>query len=89
MKTKSNTVQISSQQIPNYLDKSVIEEFAHLKIKSDDGQHIQINHLLWIACSTFPIELLKDIFNESPKDMIISSEFSFDELKILQDFIVT
>ena len=90
MKTKPITIQISSQQIPNYLDKKVIDEFAHLKIKSDDGQqHILINHLLWTSWSIFPKELLKDMFNEGPEDIIILSDFCIDSLKIFRDFIVS
>ena len=87
-----NNIQISSssQQIPNYLNKNIIDEFAHLKIKSDDGQHyIQINHLLWTSWSIFPKELLKDMFNEgSPEDMIISTDFCIDSLKIFGNFIM-
>ena len=54
-----NNVQIAStEQKPNYLNKSILNEFAHLKIKSENGQHIQINHLLWISWSIFPKEFL-------------------------------
>ena len=84
-----NNVQITSiEQTPNYLNKSILNEFAHLKIKSENGQHIQINHLLWISWSIFPKELLGDMFKECPEDMVISSDICIESLKIFGDFVM-
>ena len=90
---------VSSEKYP-YLRYSVIEEYADLIILSEDKQEFYFNKLLfmsWISVG-FKHDYKKFIFNPlvmelrdyfvNCQDMIIASNLSNYELKVLSDFVM-
>ena len=39
-----------SSEVP-YLNRSILEEFSELTIRSEDGHEVKVNHLLLISCA--------------------------------------
>ena len=82
------SVYLSSHlQLP-YLDKTVVEEFAQIVVKSKDGQEILINHLFLLGWSSLPKDLLQDAFTHNQDNLIISTNCSHDSIEKLRDFIM-
>ena len=76
------------QQIP-WVQEHVLEEYADLVIKSNDGQDIKINHLLLVSCSEIAKRIIRDAARLGQKDdLIISSNLNYSDLKVFQDFIM-
>ena len=72
-----------------YLDIKVIEDFASLIIKAEDGHIVYINHLILVAWSNISKQVLKDIpIVDFKDDVVILSNFSQWELKIFHDFVM-
>ena len=70
-----------------YLNSDVIEDFADLKIKSEDGLEIQINPWLLISCSDFMKHVLYDSLFQD-QETIISTNLNYTDLKNFQEFIM-
>ena len=70
-----------------YLNSDVIEDFADLKIKSEDGLEIQINPWLLISCSDFMKQVLYDCLFQD-QETIISTNLNYTDLKNFQEFIM-
>ena len=68
-----------------YLNQEIMDAFSYVRIKSEDGHEILINNLILIAWSDFSKDLLEDLKNE---DIVISTNFTFEELKFFNDFIM-
>ena len=76
-----------STDVP-YLQESIIEEFADLIIKSNDGNKVHINSLLLVSWNKVLKEPLKEAFMQNIDSVVISSNFCHSELIILRDFIM-
>ena len=69
-----------------YLNDDITDKFAEIVVKSIDGQEIRMNHLLLVSLSN----LFKIMLNESKcqaNEIILYTDFSFENLKILQNFL--
>ena len=85
MKLKQNL-----EVIP-YLDKAVIEGFADVSIKSNDGENHLVNKLLLISWGRieghqFQRALLDH--HENNEDIIISSDFNSQDVNLFCDFVM-
>ena len=81
-------IHLGKSEVP-YLNKSIVDEFAELIIKSVDGDEININHLLLISLSNFCQNLLKDDMLQNQGEIVISSNFGYSDLKIFRDFVMS
>ena len=70
-----------------YLEKSVIDDFSQIVIKSEDGYEILINHLVLASFSNIATELFEDALLHNAENTIISSNLSQSELIQISDFI--
>ena len=70
-----------------YLQDELISEFSNIVIKSDDGTEFQLNELLFLSWSKCASDMIKDSF-ALDNGIVISSEYSPQELKIFCDFIM-
>ena len=84
---KTNMQNFTIQQIP-WIQEHILEEYADLVIKSNDGQDIKINHLLLVSCSEIAKRMLRDAARLGQEDLIMSSNLSYSDLKVFQDFIM-
>ena len=69
-----------------YLNADITDKFAEIVVKSIDGQEIRMNHLLLASLSN----LFKIMLDESKcqaNEIILYTDFSFENLKILQNFL--
>ena len=70
-----------------YLQDELISEFSNIVIKSEDGTKFQLNELLFLSWSKCASDMIKDSF-ALDNEIVISSEYSPQELKIFCDFIM-
>ena len=85
MKLKQNSDYIS------YLSKAVIQEFADITIKSNDGENYNLNKLLLVSWSQIEGHQLKDILLDHFKnneDIIVSCDFNSQDIKLFCDFVM-
>ena len=75
-----------SSEVP-YLNRSIVDEFSELTIRSEDGQEVKVNHLLLISWSNFSKALLHKSLLQN-EDFIISSNFSLQDLQMFRDFVM-
>lgn len=72
-----------------YLQQEVIEDFANLIIKSQDGLVIEVNPWLLVSCSDLMKIVLHDfLVGQVEQEAVISTNLSYTDLKNFQEFIM-
>ena len=76
-----------------YLNHSIIEEFSQIVVISEEGAQFRLNHLLLVSWSPFAKNFMKGSFCPligaiNSDDVVISTNFTQMELKMLQNFIM-
>ena len=71
-----------------YLQPEVIEDFANLIIKSQDGLVIEVNPWLLVSCSDLMKVVLHDCLVGQDQEAVISTNLSYTDLKNFQEFIM-
>ena len=69
-----------------YLNKAVIEEYADITIKSNDGEKYLVNKLLLISWSHIKGHQLKEVLLshfDNNEDIIISSDFNSQDFFVI------
>ena len=78
------------EDIP-YLNKAVIEEYADITIRSNDGEKYLVNKLLLMSWSQIKGHQLKEVLLshfQSNEDIIISSDFYSQDIRLFCDFVM-